>query len=314
METKSGANDFEKEIHNCFFLLFDNATGERINTPVNLVGSEVATLPTQLVKLDKIKATSVTACFIANVPVDFVSNIEGLNRPANVADNEANNQKYLHSAVLSGITYGTGDNFGKPYIDLDGASGNNDPVACIPMLGIQSFTLSSASKIVQVPLKRLFAKVSVDLSMNITFASTLDESINNYSYFELKNYQLYNLPQKVRLMQKFIVVESEGPNVEPIIKPAQSDWVSDVDAFHTIIGSGNIDTKIYNKTSNQASKNISFVFYAPEYYLNPIDSPTLSQEYKPDNYPSTSIPVRLELTGVYSQYSLNSKRLKYTIL
>ena len=157
VETKSGANDFEKEIHNCFFLLFDNATGERINTPVNLVGSEVATLPTQLVKLDKIKATSVTACFIANVPVDFVSNIEGLNRPANVADNEANNQKYLHSAVLSGITYGTGDNLGKPYIDLDGASGNNDPVACIPMLGIQSFTLSSASKIVQVPLKRLFA-------------------------------------------------------------------------------------------------------------------------------------------------------------
>ena len=135
VETKSVADDFEKAIHNCFFLLFDNKSGNLLNTPVNLVEGTATTLPTQLVKLDKVNATSVTACFIANVPVDFVTNIIGLNRPEGVENNETNNNKYLNTAVLSGITYGTGDNFGKPFIDLDGATGTAASVACIPMFG-----------------------------------------------------------------------------------------------------------------------------------------------------------------------------------
>ena len=313
VETKSAANDFEKEIHNCFFLLFDNATGARINTPENLVGSDVTTRPTLLVKLDKVNATSVTACFIANVPSDFVSNIIGLDRPNTVEDTEANNQKYLNSAVLSGITYGTGNNFGKPYIDLDGATGSNSPVACIPMLGTQSITLPATNLCIQVPMRRLFAKVSVNLSMNIAFANTIDEAVNTYTYFQLNNYQVNNLPKKVRLTEKFITVEAEDPDDEPIIKPAQSDWIDEPDDFSHSIGSGTINSRIYNQTSTQTPKVINFEFYAPEYYLEPVGSITNAQTHKPDNYPDGTNPINVTLSGIYSQYSLNSKTLVYTV-
>ena len=49
VETKSVADDFEKAIHNCFFLLFDNKSGNLLNPPVNLVEGTATTLPTQLV-------------------------------------------------------------------------------------------------------------------------------------------------------------------------------------------------------------------------------------------------------------------------
>ena len=300
VETKSAANDFEKEIHNCFFLLFDNATGARINTPENLVGSDVTTLPTQLVKLDKVNAKSVTACFIANVPSDFVSNIIGLTRPDNVSDTEANNQKYLNSAVLSGITYGTGNNFGKPYIDLDGATGSNNPVACIPMLGTQEIILSSANNIIQVALKRLFAKVTVDLKLDMNL-SDWNNVIQTYTYLQVNYYELRNMPNRVRLIES----------------TEQSAWVTDpnLDAFVTSeISSGTINKQIYNQSSNTSNnKSCIFEFYAPEYYLNRKSDWTNDEKSKPNNKPANAKAIYLFLDTTYSQYSLTTTNLQYEI-
>ena len=204
-------DDFEKAIHNCFFLLFDNESGNRLYITDNLVEGTATTLPTQLVKLDKVNATSVTACFIANVPVDFVSNIIGLNRPEGVENNEANNNKYLNTAVLSGITYGTGDDFGKPFIDLDGATGTSAAVACIPMFGKNEITLPSSTQKIQIPLKRLFAKVSMELTVDLNDLGAL-----NYlkdSYYNINSCTLNNLPTVVSLVAPIEGDESDWATI-----------------------------------------------------------------------------------------------------
>ena len=319
VETKSAANDFEKEIHNCFFLLFDNATGERINTPVNLVGSEVATLPTQLVKLDKVKATSVTACFIANVPSDMVSNIIGLDRPESIADTEENNQKYLNSAVLSGITYGTGNNFGKPYIDLDGATGSNNPVACIPMLGTQSITLSSANNIIQVPLKRLFAKVTMNIKMQLTEVG-IGQIVPSTVNYELTQYRLYHLPTKVSLIGCRCVGTCT----------CESNWVTNPSAFYanatTYLGSTEnlgLQTININDSDNNEDNNsdvvegIEFSFYVPEYYLLPKTGAIQNQKSKPQNYDNTDkikkYPIYVELVGELNRSLIDNTHIQHKI-
>ena len=315
VETKSVADDFEKAIHNCFFLLFDNESGNILNTPVNLVEGTATTLPTQLVKLDKVNATSVTACFIANVPVDFVTNIIGLNRPEGVENNETNNNKYLNTAVLSGITYGTGDNFGKPFIDLDGATGTAASVACIPMFGKNEITLPSSTQKIQIPLKRLFAKVTMNIKMQLTNVGIGQIAPTTVNY-ELSQYQIYNLPTKVRLRE----CECEGQCV------CESGWVSDKSAFY-----GNATTPLSsnsnlgwqtinihdsdNNTDNNSSvvEGIEFSFYVPEYYLLPKTGATQDQKSKPQNFDGTKCPVYVKLIGEVNRSLIDNTSITHNI-
>lgn len=315
VETKSVADDFEKAIHNCFFLLFDNESGNILNTPVNLVEGTATTLPTQLVKLDKVNATSVTACFIANVPVDFVTNIIGLNRPEGVENNEANNNKYLNTAVLSGITYGTGENFGIPFIDLDGATGTAAAVACIPMFGKNEITLPSSSQKIQIPLKRLFAKVTMNIKMQLTNVGIGQIAPTTVNY-ELIQYQLHSLPTKVRLRE----CECEGQCV------CESGWVSDKSAFYgnatsPLSSDYNLGLQTINisdsddNTDNDSSVvgGIEFSFYVPEYYLLPKTGATQDQKSKPQNYDGTKCPVYVKLIGEVNRSLIDNTSITHNI-
>ena len=301
VETKSAADNFEKAVYNCFFLLFDNETGDRLNTPVNLVGDNAITLPTQLVRLDKVNATSVTACFIANVPVDFVSNIIGLNRPSGVENNETNNNKYLNTAVLSGITYGTEDNFGKPFIDLDGATGTAASVACVPMFEKVEVTLPSSSQKIQIPLKRLFAKVTANLKVALTDLSDFEATIQTGTHYKLTDVNLYNLPSKVKLVED---------------SSSESEWRTSAGLYSsTPLRNSNINTQIYNNSE----EGYSCSFYVPEFYLNPISNPTQQQEFKPKNFPNgenqtpRTYPVYMQLEGSFVKYSISSSTITYQI-
>lgn len=299
VETKSTAIDFEKTIYNCFFLLFDNDPnsenyGNLINTPANLIaGNSVTKFPG--IKLKDINTASVTACFVANVPSDFIDNIEGLNRPTGVTNNLENNQKYLNSAVLTGISYGTGENFGRPCIDFDGAEGSNQPVPCIPMIGVQSIALPITSGPVEIPIQRLFAKISVSLDMDMGLSATA-------SYYSLISYKISNLPTMVSL----------------IAPSGESAWIRGTgeyeDAFYDDIFVLDINEDIYNGTDPY-----EFSFYAPEYYLSPKASTTTGYgepKYKPTMFDSAKRPVYITLNGMFNPMSFtgsDKKSMKHLV-
>lgn len=280
--TKSEPTDaFETAIETLYLLIFDS-NGNRVFFGGNEDGSLYQRVP-------KKGLTTVKACLIANVTREFAEGIESVSE--------------LESAVIENIAYATfsevGGHFGVPKLTVNGQT-----KYCFPMVGCTTDYINIKDLVrVQIPLKRLFAKVSVNLQLNLNL-SDWDNLVQIYTYFELQYYELRNLPTKVRLL------ESND----------ESAWIRDGESFvKTELGSGTINSKIYNTGSaTNNNKSYEFYFYVPEYYLNPIelkegDAGYQNQKYKPKNYSEGKLPVHLILHGNYSQYSFTSAELHYTI-
>ena len=292
--TKSAVSDIESAVYNAFLLVFDDA-GTRIMCKEI---TDPTVTPSASIPIDK-GLSSVTACFLINVPSSFANGIKGLTKPTN--DATALDNEYINTAVLSGISYGTGANFGLPYIDLDGpAEGSRPAVACIPMFGMEEINLNSSSAAAQITVKRLFAKITVDLKLDMNL-SDWNNLIQTYTYLQLNYYELKNVPNRVRL------IESTD----------QSAWVTDPDSdafITTEISSGPINKQIYNQDSNTSNnKTCVFEFYAPEYYLNRATEWTNDEKSKPNNKPTNAKAIYLFLDATYSQYSLTTTDLQYEI-
>ena len=279
--TKSQANDFETAIHNCFFLLFDNETGNRIGSP-KVLGAN--SLPSQLIKLDKGQYTSITSCFIANVPASFVNGIISL--------------QSLNSAVLD-FTYAAGASVGIPSLDLDD-NAETASIPCIPMFGSEEINLLNTSTTVQISLKRLFAKVTVSLSMDLGF-STAEGIFLRDTKFTVLKYTIKNLPKKVKL-------------TEPSATGYQSDWSS---SAYTELEKGSIDFDLFdvNATGKSAnSKKYEFDLYIPEYFLIPEgNNASKDEKLKPTLLGDTQRAVNVFLQGTYDPASGNKVDLNYSI-
>lgn len=303
VSTKADGNPstFEDdEIHNAFLLVFD-AYGQRLlceEISLNTEDGGLVTAYNQLsVKIDRALG-DVTACILANVPANFARGIIGTTNPnnnPNLTDGSAN--AYLNSAVLD-FTYSTSTNvIATPAVDLD-SNTSTEAVPCIPMFSpMTSINLSSAPATVQVELKRLFAKVSVDLSLAVDLEGW-NQVINGATYFDLNEFYLYNMPTKVRLME-----DTTG----------ESAWIKTKSAFSSSIKGAKDklqNDRVYN---NNASSKIVFDFYVPEYYLNSKANPSTDEKLKPDNIQTGTYPIYLFLEATYSQYSLNSTDLQYEI-
>ena len=299
VDTKAAATPgVETNIYSCYFLVFDTTpntgNGNLVYCSDNLISGTdpVTSIPTQKINVDKKTVKKVKACFIVNVPKNFIYN-----------DSDApiiNTLTALNDAVLGPEHFSYADDpIGVPKMTINGAS----DVKCIPAFGMTPTDInlgSNSAAPVPITIKRLFAKVSIDLSMDITFSDTLDENINTFTFFQLNNYEIRNLPKKVRLCEKVGV---------------QCDWYNQSDNFNVPIGSGTLtqNNRIYNKTSSQTPKSINFEFYVPEYYLDSIDKPINNQAHKPENKPDGACAIYAFLTGTYSQYSLNTKNMQYSI-
>ena len=270
VSTKAAGDFNDAAIHNAFLILF-NKDGQRI------LFEEINTTDGQLsAKIDR-GLSEVTACILANVPADFARGITGL--------------ESLNTAVLDlKYDYSKSGILGVPILDLDE---DNKAVPCIPMFGQTNGTinLSNANSVIGIDLTRLFAKITVDLSLNVNLDNAGDVLIGSATYFELSYCNLKNMPQKVRL------VESDS----------QSDWYNDKDSFIDLSG-GPRSLRVYNRNSSA-----TFTFYAPEYYLNSIDKPSTDEKQKPNNVKSGTYPIYLFLNGTYSQYSFNSTKLEYKV-
>ena len=270
VSTKAAGDFNDAAIHNAFLILF-NKDGQRI------LFEEINTTDGQLsAKIDR-GLSEVTACILANVPADFARGITGL--------------ESLNTAVLDlKYDYSKSGILGVPILDLDE---DNKAVPCIPMFGQTNGTinLSNANSVIGIDLTRLFAKITVDLSLNVNLDNAGDALIGSATYFEMSYCNLKNMPKKVRL------VESDS----------QSDWYNDKDSFSDLAG-GPRSLRVYNRNSSA-----TFTFYAPEYYLNSIDKPSTDEKQKPNNVKSGTYPIYLFLNGTYSQYSFNSTKLDYKV-
>lgn len=265
----TSVDDFENKIHNCYFMLF-NSAGDRVIGPIDMD----ATLTTQRISKHEILSklgsqATCTACFIANVPVDVVNGLTTLDA--------------VNSAVL-GISYSSVDvqdtnkesklsSFVIPEFDLDG-NGSNGPVQCLPMFGMEECNLAN-NDLFQISLKRLFAKVSIEISVSTSSTS-----------FDLLAAHLLNLPNRVKLSES----------------DEESEWVEDGAAFLLQDIEGPIDGEdIHNYGSILGSSTYEFYFYVPEYCLLPTDDGqnNLEQKLKPKMYDTKKFPVLVKLFGNY---------------
>ena len=123
----------ENDIHNAFILIFDEDGRKIMQQDVKTLD----TYPSISIPVDKGLST-VTACFLINVPPSFANGITGLTNP----NPGTNDNSSISTAVLSDITYSTTAPFGVPMIDHDGdgtGEGSTAPKACLPMFGMDRF-------------------------------------------------------------------------------------------------------------------------------------------------------------------------------
>ena len=282
--TKSEPTDaFETAIYTAYLLLFD-ANNNRIYF------SEVD--PQSRLQRVTLKGLStVTACFVANVAKADIEGITTLDA--------------LNSAVLN-LNYATYSE-ARSHLGVPKLAVNGTYQLCFPMVGVKTLDVSQISQAIEIPLTRLFAKVSVELKMNISNLSTTQSSTR----FELISYRLANIPKRVSLL--------------PTGK--ESDWVKVSEAFaddNSNVASDLTNNQIYNNSyflASDSQKKYTFDVYVPEYCLSPLTETEYKgasgtygeQEYKPKMYDSNKKAVHIVLTGSYIPTSGSSTKLDYSL-
>ena len=310
VETKAPASPgIETNIYSCYFLVFDTTPttggGNLVYCSDNLIsGSDpVTSIPTQKINVDKKIIKKVKACFIVNVPKNFIYN--STNNTSLINNLAALNDAVLGPDHFSYATHSADVPMGTPQMTINGVSN----IKCIPAFGLTPTDINlegGNTTPVSINIKRLFAKVSVNLQVQLNLSGAAN-SIQTLTHYELQKLKLYNLPTMVKLVE-------DDTN--------ESAWRKTAGLYSaTPMQKSDIDTKIYNKTdlSNNLNLSYTYSFYVPEFYLNPkVDpAPTPYQEYKPVNFPNEgtnkSYPVFIELEGNFVKYSVNSALTTYKI-
>lgn len=295
--TKSApTEEFETAVYTAYFLLFDSSTGARI--AIDSVDVSSGSLSQTIV--GKMPGP-VTACFIANIPQGFAAkNLTSLTA--------------LNSAVLD-ITYATYSEAGG-YLGVPKLTVNGETKLCIPMFGSKNISNITNGENIEIPVKRMFAKISMNIKMQLTSIGIGQIAPTTVNY-ELKQYQLRNLPTKVRL------VGNDNENETTY----ESGWADKSSAFIgnnlTPVSSGNnlgLQTININDSDSNTDNDstvvpgIDFCFYVPEYYLQPISEPNEDQKYKPLNYDyEDKYAIYVELEGEVNRSLIDNTGIRHKI-
>ena len=254
VETKAAASgDIETKIYSCYLLVFDmtpnTGSGRLIYCSGNL-SSNNATVSTgiqsQKLNIDKNKVKSVKACYLVNVPNNFVYNND--NTPA------FSNSTALDNAVFAHFNYEDASSTGAIRVPV--VSINSEAKQCIPAYGetVVDFA-NGAGGTIPIIVRRLFAKVVVNL--------TLDIPDDTETTFTLNRVSLSNLPTKVAITT---------PNLE-------SSWAGENSTDFAPTASLNKNTTL---TSGGATQHI-LTCYIPEYKVSPTVADSDIEEYDADN-------------------------------
>ena len=294
VDTKAQANDFENAIYKCYFLLFDlDPSSDNFGKVVERVEAQ----PAQSLKIKPEGLTKVKACFLANVSEEVIKDIsttEDLEEAISIvySDHTAEDLNVETAGIL-----------GIPSVDFGGSIGKQK---CIPMFGEEEFDDLSSSGLFTITMTRLFAKVIVRISVDLT--NSIISSPN--AFYDLKSYSLTNLPKKVNL---------NTINVET----GNSSWYQTTDEgyFEDEVTVHLQDAKVYDADAdNSKKKSHSFYFYVPEYILQPTEyknstyeNNTDNQKYKSDLIPENSRPIRLAINGILRDRNNKDTSINYFI-
>lgn len=227
--TTSQLTEAERRIISAYFLVF-NSAGERVICEQLNVNEN--TIPSKTL-LSDYGADEVTVCFIANVPKNYIDTIE------NISD--------LSDKPL-GLTYATYDQTG--YVGIPIIDGEY----CFPMFGMTSCSLKNAESQVVIDMRRLFAKVYVNINLNLAESAEMG---TQDAYFHLKKLVIKNIPNKVKLTEGKTLDEDNN------FVLIESDWITG-EEYGTEI---TCDTFIYD--DDDSSNGHKIAFYVPEYVLLP---------------------------------------------
>lgn len=265
--TATQLTEAERKIISAYFLVFNSKGNRVICEKLNVAEN---TIPSKTL-LSDYGADDVTVCFIANVPESFINGIQTIDD--------------LSSKPLD-LTYATYDQTG--YIGIPVI----DNQYCFPMFGMTSCSLKNAESQVVIDLKRLFAKVSVNINLNLSGSGELGDYD---AYFDLKNLIIRNIPNKVRLTEGKTLDE----NMNVVL--TESDWTADETSFEE-------DTEITCNTrildDEDPTNGYKISFYLPEYVLLPdpdklAATNEVKEGMKPTFVKEGTFPVSMTLKGDY---------------
>ena len=266
--TATQLTEAERKVISAYFLVFNSKGNRVICEKLNVAEN---TIPSKTL-LSDYGADDVTVCFIANVPESFINGIQTIDD--------------LSSKPLD-LTYATYDQTG--YIGIPVI----DNQYCFPMFGMTSCSLKNAESQVVIDLKRLFAKVSVNINLNLSGSGEVGD---NDAYFDLKKLIIRNIPNKVKLTEGKTLDENKN------VVLTESDWTADETSFEedTEITCNN---RILDDEDPTTGYKISF--YVPEYVLLP-DPDKQKEEtieererMKPTLVKEGTFPVSMTIKGDY---------------
>ena len=244
--TTKAEDDFiigiENDIHTAFFLMYDsNGRLLRYENLTADISPSTETL-SQTIKTDK-GMTGITVCYIANLPESFVkenmTSLETL-QTAVIDFRSTTSTKFRFGRVAdTGLV-------GVPTIDLDDKASTAN-VACMPMLGTWTGDLTGATgPEIEVPVKRLFAKIGFNINLDLTDGSANEESVPQLI---LNSIVVNNIPTKMKLFPQ------EG---ESEMAYANTGFLTS--GYREVVVS---DPEIKN------GESVSYFFYVPEYVVKP---------------------------------------------
>lgn len=243
--TSDEISSFENDIHTAYFLVYDK-NGALVSYKNLTSGiSSDSSVPSQTVRTDE-GLSEATVCYIANLPESVMkANMESTT--SGITD-----LKKLQNAVLD-ITYADVSELGcigVPAFDLDDNSSTPN-VNCLPMFGSWTGDITglSTSQTVEIPVKRLFAKVNFAVKLDLTGGVT--GSIIPYLAFE--SFVINNLPTKVAMTS--LTEENSWATSTTL-----SDFITSVEvpAYHS------------GEPTLKNNEEVSFFFYIPEYLVEPV--------------------------------------------
>lgn len=299
VDTKAVANIFEQTIYSCYLLIFDN------NPTSANYGRSVYKSSAQAAESIRFKAnslTKITACFIANVAVSTIADIE-------TKSDLDNALSIIYSDhTLEDTNPETKGILGVPTINFGGTIGEKK---CIPMYGKIDKDLSIDKGRIIVDMVRLFAKVVINVSVSLTDPVILGSMITSPdAFFDIKSYSLTNLPKKVDL--KSINVNNDN-----------SSWYKETsDEYFSYELSVNLQgAKVFDVDAGSSKQTAySFYFYVPEYVIQPTETKDAdyennsdNQKYKSSLIPADARPVYLTLNGILRDNNNKDTSISYII-
>lgn len=287
-----GLIEVEKTIYSAYFMVYDS-NGNRVMFEPAISNN---TIQSKTLRADY-GTSQVTVCFIANVPYSYAASLDTkiklLSSPLPVSYDFSQGQE----------TYGYLGCVPKLLLDINGDGTDETDTYCIPMFGMGEYSLSDSNigNLVTIPLRRLFAKVYINLKMNLSTAPTKEGT----AAFQMDSYTIRNLPSNVLLADAFPEGKSGVTKAADI---TESPWVANANVVS--------DVRYFEETttfslpepymiSNGGSSVFKLTCYVPEYALKPKDRDkflgieiTPEPQDRPTRFNSSKRPICLTFDGV----------------